>query len=122
MHPPSDIEGSTQQMGARTLQPKTLGLNSQPLPEEGCVIYKARQDSRVESKAPEQMQKGNAQTQRPRQHPVNPSVPNSGAGLSLRGRFASVSPCTHVAPRGKLTPFAVLGALLVLALYPNDQL
>lgn len=40
--PSSHAEGTSQQMGARPLQPKTLVLNSKPLPEEGCVIYKVR--------------------------------------------------------------------------------
>lgn len=43
LYPSSDTKRASQQMGARPLQPKTPVLNSRPQPEEGCVIYKVRQ-------------------------------------------------------------------------------
>lgn len=104
--PSSHAEGTSQQMGARPLQPKTLVLNSKPLPEEGCVIYKVRSgvqgcNQRVLSRWRKEMH-GCRSPESTQLLPTSPPTPvplpcrlgggGSCAGLSLQVLSALVSP------------------------------
>lgn len=142
--PSSHAEGTSQQMGARPLQPKTLVLNSKPLPEEGCVIYKVRSgvqgcNQRVLSRWRKEMH-GCRSPESTQLLPTSPPTPvplpcRLGGGLLCWSQPPSAlclgfppqdgpAPAGVVA-RGTLTAFmcgGIFEAMLVSALCSDDSL